>query len=273
MHRAQIGHIQYINTYPLYYTLMKERETLPFNLISDIPARLNEMMRKGELDASFISSFEYAAAADQYLIQPDICLASTGYVNSVLLISNRDIEDLDGADIGLSNASATSSNLIRILLNKFYGFSNTFHYIPYQEQFQVSLENHDAILIIGDEALQFTDNGSYKKYDIGQLWTEKTGYPIVFALLAISTRSAKTCKKIIDLLMAKINESQTIFKEQPEVIAQFARTHSDLSINYLDYFSNLTYTFTDELKEALLYYYMMLEKCSIIQNTVTLRFY
>ena len=73
--------------------------------------------------------------------------------------------------------------------------------------------------------------------------------------------------------MAKINESQTIFKEQPEVIAQLARTHSDLSINYLDYFSNLTYTFTDELKEALLYYYMMLEKCSIIQDTVTLRFY
>ena len=73
--------------------------------------------------------------------------------------------------------------------------------------------------------------------------------------------------------MAKINESQTIFKEQPEVIAQFARTHSDLSINYLDYFSNLTYTFTDQLKEALLYYYRMLEKCSIIQDTVTLRFY
>ena len=92
MHRAQIGHIQYINTYPLYYTLMKERETLPFNLISDIPARLNDMMRKGELDASFISSFEYAAASDKYLIHPDICLASTGYVNSVLLISNRDIE-------------------------------------------------------------------------------------------------------------------------------------------------------------------------------------
>ena len=273
MHRAQIGHIQYINTYPLYYTLMKERETLPFNLISDIPARLNEMMRKGELDASFISSFEYAAASEKYLIQPDICLASTGYVNSVLLISTRDIKDLGGADIGLSNASATSSNLIRILLKEFFGFSNTFHYISYQEQFQVSLENHDAILIIGDEALQFKDDGRYKIYDIGQLWAEKTGYPIVFALLAISTRSAKTCKKTLDLLMAKINESQKIFKEQPEVIAQFARTHSDLSINYLDYFSNLTYTFTDELKEALLYYYRMLEKCSIIQDPVTLRFY
>jgi chorismate dehydratase len=272
MNKAQIGHIQYINTYPLFYTLMKERETLPFNLISDIPARLNEMMRKGELDASFISSFEYAAA-DQYLIQPDICLASTGYVNSVLLISTRDIKDLDGADIGLSNASATSSNLIRILLQEFYGFSNTFHYIPYQEKFHLSLKNHDAILIIGDEALQFTDNGSYKKYDIGQLWTEKTGYPIVFALLAISIQSAKTCKKALDFLLAKINESQTIFKEQPEVIARYAQSHSELSINYLDYFSNLTYTFTDELKEALLYYYRMLEKCSIIKDTVKLRFY
>jgi chorismate dehydratase len=252
---------------------MKERETLPFNLISDIPSHLNEMMRKGELDASFISSFEYAAAAEKYLIQPDICLASTGYVNSVLLISTRDIEDLDGADIGLSNASATSSNLIRILLKEFYGFSNTFHYIPYQEKFNLSLKQHDAILIIGDEALQFTDNGSYKIYDIGQLWTKTTGYPIVFALLAISARSAQTCKKALDFLLSKINESQTIFKEHPEVIAQFARSHSELPINYLDYFSKLTYTFTDELKEALLYYYRMLEKCSIIEDSVKLRFY
>ena len=117
------------------------------------------------------------------------------------------------------------------------------------------------------------NNGSYKIYDIGQLWTEKTGYPIVFALLAISIRSAKTCKKALDFLLAKINESQTIFKEQPEVIARYAQSHSELSINYLDYFSNLTYTFTDELKEALLYYYRMLEKCSIIKDTVKLRFY
>jgi chorismate dehydratase len=273
MHRTQVGHIQYINTYPLFYNLMKERGTLPFNLVSDIPSRLNAMMREGELDASFISSFEYAAASENYLIQPDICLASTGYVNSVLLISTRDIEDLDGADIGLSNASATSSNLIRILLKEFYGFSNTFHYISYREKFHVSLKNHDAILIIGDEALQFNDHATCKVYDIGQLWTEKTGFPIVFALFVINTRSAKTCKKELDLLFAKINESHTLFKEHPEVIAQFAREHSELSINYMDYYSNLTYTFTDELKEALVYYYRMLEKCSIIKDSVQLRFY
>ena len=273
MHRTQVGHIQYINTYPLFYTLMQEREALPFNLISDIPSKLNTMMRKGELDASFISSFEYAAASEKYLIQPDICLASTGYVNSVLLISSRDIEALDGANIGLSNASATSSNLIRILFQEFYGFSNTFHYISYREKFQISLNNHDAILIIGDEALQFDDHGTYKVYDIGQLWTEKTGFPIVFALFVINTHSAKRCKNELDFLFAKINESHTLFKEHPEVIAQFARKHSELSINYMDYYSNLTYTFTDELKEALVYYYRMLEKCNIIKDSVQLRFY
>lgn len=273
MHRTKVGHIQYINTYPLFYTLMKERESLSFNLISDIPSRLNAMMREGELDASFISSFEYAAASEKYLIQPDFCLASTGYVNSVLLISTRDIKNLDGADIGLSNASATSSNLIRILLKEFYGFSNTFNYISYREKSQVSLKNHDAILIIGDEALQFNDNGTYKVYDIGQLWTEKTGFPIVFALFVINSRSATTCKKELDLLFAKINESHALFKAHPEVIARFARKHSDLSINYMDYYSNLTYTFTDELKEALVYYYRMLAKCSLIKDGVELRFY
>ncbi len=74
MNRLRVGHIQYINTYPIFYTILKERETLPFDLVSDTPARLNEMMREGTLDVSLISSFEYAASPERYLICRDFCL-------------------------------------------------------------------------------------------------------------------------------------------------------------------------------------------------------
>jgi chorismate dehydratase len=273
VNRVRLGHIKYINTYPIFYTILKERESLPFDLVSDIPTRLNDMMRKGNLDVSLISSFEYAERPENYLIHRDFCLASTGYVNSVLLISNKDIKDLDGAKIGFSDSSATSINLIKIIFKEFYGFSNNFNQVSHQEGLGISLKTNDALLIIGDEALKFVDNGKHKVYDISNLWTERTGYPVVFAIIAINTESAKTHHDQLEVIFEKFNESHKIFKEHQEVIAEFAMSHSILSINFLKYFSNLTYTFTDEFKEGLLYYYRMLEKCGLIQKVEKLRFY
>ena len=273
MNRVRLGHINYINAYPIFYTILKEREKLPFDLVSDVPARLNDMMRKGDLDLSLISSFEYAARPEHYLIQRDFCLASTGYVNSVLLISKKDIKKLDSAKIGFSNSSATSINLIKIIFREFYGFSNNFSRVSDQEDCDVSLKANDALLIIGDEALKFVDNGKYKVYDIGNLWTEKTGYPIVFAIIAINIESAKIYHDKFGVIFEKFNESHEIFKENPAVIAEFAKSLSTLSIDFLNYFSNLTYTFTNEFKEGLSYYYRMLEKCGLIRKAEKLRFY
>jgi len=273
MNRLRVGHIHYINTYPIFYTVLKERETLPFDLVSDSPARLNEMMREGNLDVSLISSFEYAASPASYLLYRDFCLASTGSLNSVLLVSKREIENLHGATIGLSDASATSTNLTRIILKEFYGLSTTFNPISHREDFDISLKTNDAILIIGDEALQFVDNGNYRVYDVSHLWTEKTGCPVVFAVIAINIRSSKMHKKELELLFEKFQESHRIFKKHPEEITEFAKARSPLSINFLNYFSNLTYTFTDEFKEGLHYYYGMLEKCGLIPKAEKLRFY
>ena len=273
MNRLRLGHIHYINSYPIFYTLLKERASLPFDLVSDVPARLNAMMREGKLDVSLISSFEYAASPERYLIYRDFCLASAGYLNSVLLVSKKEIEELQGAHIGLSDASATSTNLIKIILKEFYGLSNTFNPISHHEDFQVSLKENDAILIIGDEALTFVDDGRYRVYDISRLWTEITGHPVVFAIIAIRSRSSTTWKGELRLLFEKFNESHKIFKEQPEKIVALAQSHSPLSIDFHKYFSSLSYTFTDEFKEGLSYYYRMLEKSGLIPKAETLRFY
>ena len=109
MHKLAVGQICYVNSYPLFYTIINEGDSLPFKVVTEVPAVLNRMMRRGELDVSLISSFEYTQAQDRYRIHRDFCLASIGYVNSVLLVSTRAIEDLNGAVIGLSPASGTSS--------------------------------------------------------------------------------------------------------------------------------------------------------------------
>jgi len=273
MNRIRVGRINYVNTYPLFYTILKEKHTLPFDIVSDIPTALNRMMREGDLDVSLISSSEYATASADRLINSDYCLASTGYVNSVLLIAKRDIAHLQDARIGLSTSSATSSNLIKIILKEFYGFDNTFTPVTCGEDFDCSLSTNDALLMIGDEALRFKNNGTYKVYDIGQLWTERTGYPVVFAIIAVNAHSIRTHKATVEMLFNKFHESHAHYKKHPEDIAALAQSHSLLSLNFKDYFSHLTYIFSDELKRGLLYYYRMLEKCGLGHTVEQLRMY
>ena len=180
---------------------------------------------------------------------------------------------MQGTRIGLSTSSATSSNLIKIILKEFYGFDNTFIPAPCGEGFDRSLATNDALLIIGDEALRFKNTGAYKVYDIGQLWLERTGYPVVFGIIAVNAQSIKTHKDSLEMLFKKFHEFHAHYKKHPEDIADLAQSYSLLSLNFTDYFSHLNYIFSDELKRGLLYYYSMLAKCGLGHTVDELRFY
>jgi chorismate dehydratase len=273
MHKLAVGQICYVNSYPLFYTLARERDSLPFDVVTEVPAVLNGMMRRGELDVSLISSFEYTQAQDRYLIHRDFCLASVGYVNSVLLVSNREIGDLDGALIGLSPASGTSSNLIRIILQEYYGFTNEFRTVADPADWNGSLEAHDAVLMIGDDALRCAGREHCRVYDIGRLWTEKTGHPVVFALIAVNAVAAGEKKDLIRLFFEKLQQSHDVFERRPEQIAAFARSRSTLTLDFGEYYSHLTYKFTRELEEGLLYYYRMLARYRLAPPVTRIRYY
>jgi chorismate dehydratase len=273
MRKLAVGQIGYVNSYPLFYTIIQEIDSLPFEMTTAVPAVLNRMIRRGELDVSLISSFEYTQAQDRYLIHRDFCLASVGYVNSVLLVSNRAIEDLNGAVIGLSPASGTSSNLIRIMLKEFYGFANEFRLVAEPADFEGSLKAHDAVLMIGDDALRFDGRENWGVYDIGKLWTEKTGHPVVFAVVAVNAFSAGEKKDLLRLFFQKVQQSHELFERHPEQIAAYAQSRSPLKLNFGDYYSHLTYTFTGGLEEGLLYYYRMLAKHRLAPPVQAIRYY
>jgi chorismate dehydratase len=273
MYKLAVGQICYVNSYPLFYTIIKERDSLPFDVVTEVPAVLNGMMRRGELDVSLISSFEYTQAQDRYLVHRDFCLASVGYVNSVLLVYKKEIDDLNGAVIGLSPASGTSSNLIRIILKEFYGFANEYRPVAEPAGCGGSLTAHDAVLMIGDDALRFDGRENCRVYDIGKLWTEKTGLPVVFAIIAVNAFSAGEKKDLLSLFFQKLKQSHALFESHPEQIAAYAQSRSTLALNFADYYSHLTYQFTRELEEGLLYYYRMLAKHRLAPPVKGIRYY
>ena len=117
------------------------------------------------------------------------------------------MEELNNKTIALTKASATSTVLLKILLKRLYGYSNTF--INTEESLEEGLKKYPAYLLIGDEALNANIN---KKglfvYDLGELWYNLTGKPFVFALWLIRKEAALSERRLVsqfykDLLASK----------------------------------------------------------------------
>jgi chorismate dehydratase len=179
------GFISYLNAYPYYYPFQQmsaeERHGWEFTLGK--PATLNGMLRRGELDLSLVSLMEYAARPDDYRLVRGTGLSSSGYVDSVSLLCQKPLEDLEHCEIRTTDASATSVSVMHILLRE-KGIEN-FTCRPYKSEKGIPREA-EAVLTIGDEALTQACEKSFPyHYDLGEMWQKLFNRSIVFAVCAI----------------------------------------------------------------------------------------
>jgi len=178
-----------LNVLPLYYPLESGAIPHPFQIISGAPAHLNELMAKGDLDLSVVSSIEYARHYDCYYILPDLSISCCGAVKSVLLLSQVPISELGGNEVLVSTQSHTSIALLRILFKYHLGLRATCRAGNCTETLTQG-ELPTAFLAIGDEALRLRGHSSYPhRMDLGEAWHAWTGLPFVFALWVIQRRT------------------------------------------------------------------------------------
>lgn len=190
----RIGHINYLNCLPLTYTFTKRTEP-DWEIIRDVPAKLNNAIINDNLDISPVSSIIYAQNADKLMILPDISIMADGNVQSIYLVSKKPIEDLNNDDtIILTRQSATSHCLLKIILSKAY------HITPNYEIQSVSPANifpdgnATATLFIGDDALFVNHHRTpdLYYYDIGNEWKKFTNLCMVYAVWVVRKQFAQT---------------------------------------------------------------------------------
>jgi len=145
--RLRLGRVRYINCEPVYYALEHGHVRADCDITDGTPAELNERLRAGELDVSVVSVMEPALRPDGYRLLPDLAIACDGPVESVLLVSRRPPEELDGRIVALSRHSLTSVYLVKLLLEKAYRV---------QPRYSEDDAMADAVarLVIGDDALR-----------------------------------------------------------------------------------------------------------------------
>ena len=220
-----MGHIQYLNCLPIYWGLVRSGALLDVELTKDTPDRLNDMLVAGDLDIGPISLVEYLRNADDLVLLPDLAVGSDGPVLSVNLVSQVPLDTLDGRRVALGSTSRTSVLLTRMWLAEVYGVRPDYFVCP--PDLTSMLLEADAAVLIGDAALRATYDAprhGLTVYDLGQVWREWTGLPMVFAVWAARRDYAEAHPGLVkDVHTAFVTSRDDALAHVDEVAEQAAR--------------------------------------------------
>jgi chorismate dehydratase len=258
----KLGCIDYLNCHPFYHHMFEKEPLKNVEITAGHPSTLNRLMKDGALDMSPISAGFFPEIMDRVRLSGDFCLSSIGYVRSVILASKAPIEELDGKKTGLSSASRTSTALLKILFEKYYQIRPK--YIPSPPELQ--LDDLQAQLVIGNEALKKFPHPPPYIYDLGDLWLRKTSYPVVFAVFAANKGALAKHGDEIGAVRRSFGRSLSLFKDRKqEVVAAAKKKYPDIAFDISIYYDLLRFEFTDTLKKALHFYFLSGAECGLFK--------
>ena len=250
----KIGRIGYINCAPVYGAIDRGIVALApgGELVTGTPSELNDLLVAGELDMSVISAIEYARHAKDLLLLPDLAISCDGPVRSVALFSKRAVERLGGSTVLLSASSRTSVALLELLCRDVWKIRPKFAEARAEAPDLEALAAlpHEAVLVIGDAALQLSAAGSYPhRYDLGEEWKRWTRQPFVFAVWAAQrVASPAAVRRDHETLLA----SRAWGLAHLDELAAEASHKTGVSVTACrEYLGGLDYAFSDQHRAAL----------------------
>jgi chorismate dehydratase len=244
----QLGRISYVNMAPVFYRLRADVEE-----VVGVPTELNRLLLAGELDLAPISSIEYARNADRLRLLPRLCVSSEGAVDSIQLVTRMALGRV--RTVAVTPESATSVVLTRVLLP--------------QAQTVPLGEDADATLLIGDAALKSAFEDPTPHHDLGRLWLERTGLPMVFAVWAAPEPVVDGLGDLEHALVASVR----LARSEPERLAHEASARYGYPAGFLArYFEKLRYSFGPRERAGLYTFLEMARDVGELDHVPELRF-
>ncbi|MFT7824211.1 MAG: MqnA/MqnD/SBP family protein [Sulfurimonas sp.] len=172
------GSINYLNLLPFQLFLKKHIRSnaaqMTFRYKRAVPSRINILLKRGEVNAGFISSVESRKCKCT-----DLGIIANRKVYSVFVIPGEEETD---------PASATSNRLAGVLGLK-------------------------GKVLIGDQALKYYLSGG-EGIDLAEAWYEETGLPFVFARLCYNRHKASVEKLAKQFVQSPTRIPQYILKKE-----------------------------------------------------------
>ncbi len=246
----RLGRISYVNMAPVFHRLNAEVEE-----VSGVPTELNRMLLDGQLDVAPISSIEYARNSLGLRLLPRMCVSSEGAVDSIQLVTRMPLGRV--GSVAVTPESATSVVLTRVLLPQA-------SIVPLAEA-----EEADATLLIGDAALRSAYENPTPHYDLGRLWLERTGLPMVFAVWAVREPIPAGIAELEHALVSSVR----LARAEPERLAYEASERYGYPAGFLArYFEKLRYSFGPRERAGLYTFFEMARDVGELDHVPELRF-
>ena len=245
----RLGRISYANMAPVFYEL----DQPGLEQITGVPTQLNRMLIQGEVDVAPISSIEYARNADSLRLLSRLCVSTEGAVDSIQLITRKPLEQV--RSVAITPESATSVVLTRVLLGEV-------ELVPLEQP-------ADARMLIGDAALRSAFEDPTPHYDLGRLWQERTGLPMVYAVWA--------CRDGLDEGLEELERAHlralALSRAEPEALARRASDEYGWPAGFLArYFEKLRYHFGPRERQGLLRFFELAHLAGELDVVPELRF-
>ena len=249
----RLGRVDYINTFPLAWSLARHLGDGLAEEVVGVPTTLNALLRAGDVDVANVSSVEYARNHAEYVLLPSLCVGSDGAVESVQLVTEVPLPAVQS--IAVTGQSASSVVLVRTLFPS--------------AEIRPEGEPADARLMIGDEALRSAFDDPMPHHDLGALWRERTGLPMVFAVWA-----ARVGTPGLDELDRALAGAVADAHEHSADVARAAAVRYGYPAGYLArYFEKLRYRFGERERAGLARFFELAHGAGALDEVPSLRFH
>ncbi|MFI5201293.1 MAG: aminofutalosine synthase MqnE [Candidatus Kapaibacterium sp.] len=243
-----VSKMPYLNSVPFYNSFPDYSNVVKLAPLA--PRVFGKLAGQGSVAAGPMSLRDYMSLSDDFE-KLDYGVAVKGKANSVLLFSKYDWRELEGKNIAITSETSTSVELLRVLLEKRFGISD--YSFLRTHPTDKSYEAFDAVLLIGDEALQKAYGGGIaefdKVFDLAEEWCSWKEMPFVFAVWAIRKNTPENARnEIIHSLERSLENAKDHFGELGrEHGARLGMSEAEVA----DYLSQFRYHFTLEEHAAM----------------------
>lgn len=268
-----MGQIDYSNVWPVFHYFPVEAFRDTVDIVRSTPAELNRGMLEGRIDLGPMSSFAYGASADHYLLLPGLSVSAFGPVRSILFFYKGELEQAINGRIALTTTSATSVNLLKIIIEKFYGGRPEYRFVS--PSLHDMMRDSDGALLIGDDAIRASwQNHGYAVMDLGEAWRELTGHSMTYALWGIRRDTAARHHDLVSAIHRAFLESKRKGISDPGGIIAAAMDKIGGTEQYwANYFAGLTHDFGEREQAGLRLYFRYAAEMQLMEREAPLQFW
>ncbi|GHT20740.1 chorismate dehydratase [Planctomycetales bacterium] len=244
-HSLRIATVPYCNAFPLTHYLPQElpdAEIIPY-----YPSKMRQQLLADEIDLALMPVAELLRTPCAKIVS-NCSIASDGDVRSVKLFSKKPIEEIQ--TLALDTASRSSVTICRLILQHFY------HIVPIQEDLPLDAPlnscSSDAFVVIGDRCMSYVPLEQWQyRCDLGGLWKQNTGLPLVFAAwIGINAQSSEpeTIQSLETARDKGLTQLELLIKEEVRRGVKLPLPENEV----LDYYRNaIVYTLSERANESL----------------------